>query len=716
MKKFLAILPLLMGAISAACSSGGMTGADLGSPNDQGTGQDQSATDGPRPGSGLSLIAGGLGGWGSADGTGAAARFDRPFATALDGAGNLYVSEHFSNTIRKIVLATGEVTTLAGAAETSGSADGIGPAARFNGPRGLAADGQGNLYVADSSNNTIRKIVLATGMVTTLAGAAGMSGSTNGTGAAARFSEPTGLAMDAGGNLYVADSFNSTIRKVVVATGAVTTLAGTAGTIGSADGTGPAAQFYAPHGLTIDAGGNLYVTDSNRNTIRKVVVATGVVTTVAGTAGVAGSIDGTGTAAQFNNPIGVAVDVAGNLYVGDTDNNTIRKVVAATGVVTTLAGSAVMSGSIEGTGSAARFKKPIGVAVDTAGNLYVADVGNHTIRKVVVTSGVVTTLAGSVEMIGSSDGTGTAARFYNPSGVTMDGTGNLYVADAGNHTIRKVVAATGVVTTVAGSANLSGSSDGTGTAARFYNPFGVAVDGSGNLYVTDSFNNTIRKVVMATGAVTTLAGTAGTAGSSDGTGTAAQFSRPAGVTLDGTGNLYVADGGNNTIRKVAVATGAVTTVAGTAGVTGGFDGTGATAQFNSPVGLTLDGAGNLYVADSMNDTIRKMVLATGMVTTLAGTAGMIGSSDGTGAAARFNQPGFLGVDGAGNLYVADIGNGTIRKVQISSASVTTYVGSPQQRGVVPGPLPARLAFPLGLAVLPSGDLFLTDEAAVLMVH
>jgi len=543
------------------------------------------------------------------------------------------------------------VTTLAGLAGNWGSADGTGSAARFDEPGGVAVDSAGNVYVADAWNNTIRKVTPG-GVVTTLAGLAGNWGSTDGTGSAARFDDPWGVAVDSVGNVYVADYNNCTIRKVTPA-GVVTTLAGLAGNWGSADGTGSAARFDGPNDMAVDSAGNVYVADYNNSTIRKVTPA-GMVTTLAGLAGNWGSADGTGSAARFNDPWGVAVDSAGNVYVADTDNDTIRKVTPAGGV-TTLAGS-VSYGSADGTGSAARFSYPRGVAVDGAGNLYVADRDNHTVRKV-TPLGVVTTLAGLASSPGSADGTGTAARFDNPRGVAVDDAGNVYVADTDNHTIRKVTPAGGV-TTLAGQAGSSGSVDGTGTAAQFYYPYGVAVDSAGNVYVADTDNHTIRKVTPA-GVVTTLAGLAGSSGSADGTGSAAQFYYPGGVAADSAGNVYVADAWNNTIRKVTPP-GVVTTLAGLAGNWGSADGMGSDAQFYYPYGVAVDGADNVYVADTDNHTIRKVTSA-GVVTTLAGLAGNWGNADATGSAARFYYPHGVAVDSAGNVYVGDIDNSTLRK-------------------------------------------------------
>ena len=315
---------------------------------------------------------------------------------------------------------------------------------------------------------------------------------------------------------------------------------------------------------------------------------------LAGDMGGMGSTDGVGPAARFADPKGVATDSAGNVYVADYDNSTIRKITPA-GVVTTLAGTADVSGRTNATGAASLFDHPSGVATDSAGNVYVADYDNSIIRKITPT-GVVTTLAGS-GVFESTDGIGTKASFWYPNSVATDSTGNVYVAESFSHTIRKI-APTGVVTTFAGTANVSGSTDATGAAARFHGPNGVTTDSADNVYVADSGNATVRMITPA-GVVTTLAGTAGVTGSTDATGAAASFYGPTGVATDGANNVYVADQGNSTIRKITPA-GVVTTLAWTAGIRGSTDATGAAASFDSPSGVATDGADNVYVADSIN--------------------------------------------------------------------------------------------------------------------
>ncbi|MBI1824415.1 MAG: hypothetical protein HYR80_09930 [Nitrospirae bacterium] len=616
---------------------------------------------------------------GYTDGTGAKARFNDLEGITTDGT-NLYVADRVNSTIRKIVITTGVVTTLAGTAGSIGSTDDTGVAARFYGPIGITSDGT-NLYVSDTENYTVRKIVISTGAVTTLAGTAGSAGSTDGTGSAARFSALTGITTD-GTNLYVTDTSFHTIRKIVISTGEVTTLAGTAISPGSTDGTGSAARFYYPFGITTD-GTNLFVVDTYNNTIRKIVISTGVVTTLAGMAGSPGSTDGTGAAVRFSYPLGTTTDGT-KLYVVDSGNSTIRQIVISTGVVTTLAGTVGSPGSSNGTGTMASFHGPVGISTDGT-NLFVDDSYNNTIRQIVISTGVVTTFAGTAGSPGSTDGTGAAARFSYPCGITTDGT-NLYAVDNANSTIRKIVISTGVVTTLAGTSDSVGSTDGAGAAARFYYPCGITTDGT-NLYVVDVDNDTIRQIVIATGVVSTLAGTPGSVGSTNGTGAAARFNLPLEITTDGT-SLYVTDNANSTIRKIVISTGVVTTLAGTPGSVGSTNGTGASALFKNPNGITTDGI-NLYVADSGNYTIRRIVISTGVVTTLAGSPGSVGSTNGMGAAARFKFPSGITTDGF-SLYVNDRGNNTIRKISISTGVVTTLAGTAGSVGSTDGTVATAL--------------------------
>jgi sugar lactone lactonase YvrE len=662
----------------------------------------------PPPSPALAMIAGSSVGAANTDGPLATARFENPFGVAIDSSGNTYVVDPAADTVRKITAA-GAVSTFAGAAGQPGSADGQAGAARFLAPKGIAVDVNGNVYVSDTGNDTIREITAA-GTVTTLAGTAGVVGSADGTGSSAQFNQPQGIGTDGAGNVYVADSANNLIREITPA-GAVTTLAGS-GVCGSTDGTGPAAQFCAPFGLAADSAGNVYVADSLNDTIREVTSA-GVVSTLAGRPRIAGSSDGTGANATFSLPSGLAIDSAGTIYVADTGNATLR-MVAPGGVVSTLAGTAGVLGYADGSGTAAEFRGGQGPAVDSQGNVYLADNNDLAIRKV-TPQGAVSTFAGTAPELGTADGAGSGARFYGPNGLATDSAGNVYVADTLNCEIRKMTPA-GAVTTLAGSPihctfPYFGDTDGTGAAAQFAWPYAVAVDTAGNVYVADTDNDTIRKITPA-GAVTTLAGTPGYPGSADGTGSAARFNGPFGLTTDSAGNVYVADTGNDTIRKITPA-GVVTTLAGIAGSAGHSDGNGQAATFFAPLAITIDGAGNLYVSDSGNSTIRQITPA-GAVTTLAGTAGATGSADGAGSSARFDHPTGITTDGSDNVYVVDAGNYTVRKITPGGV-VSTLVGAAGKTGFTPGGLPGVLDARIWGVAISSSTLYISTYAGIAAV-
>ena len=487
--------------------------------------------------------------------------------------------------MRTLAAVTFTFSTLAGTPGTVvNSQDGTGTAAQFDAPRGVAVDRAGTIYVADTTNNTIRKIAL-TGEVVTFAGTPGQEGPANGTGAAARFNEPFGVAVDDGGTVYVADASNNAIRKIT-SSGVVSTLAG-GGAAGSSDGTGSTARLDEPRGIAVDATGTIYVADYDNHLIRKISPA-GVVTTLAGRADAPGNADGVGTAAAFRGPMGIAVDAAGVVYVADTGNRSVRRI-TTDGLVTTI----TLPGSA--------LSEPRGIAVDAAGVITVADYGSHSIRSI-TTSGAVSTLAGTTGTPGMTDATGAAARFHFPSGLAVASTGVIYVADTDNDTVRSI-APGAVVTTIAGQAGRTSSVDGPGAVARFEDPFSAAVDADGVVFVADSAAHVIRRITP-DGMVTTYAGSPGSYGSADGSGSAARFYSPFGVAVDAAGMVYVADSFNGTVRKIA-AGGVVTTLAGTARARGRTDGTGAAARFDQPFGIAVAADGSVYVSDATANTIRK---------------------------------------------------------------------------------------------------------------
>ncbi len=616
----------------------------------------------------VSSFAGASGGEGSADGTGAEARFYAPSGIWGDDA-NLFIADGANHAIRKIVLATGQVTTLAGAPGPSASVDGVGTAARFGFIEGLWGDGT-FLYVADLGNRTIRKVEIASGNVTTLAGSPGAQALADGTGSAARFLAPRPIWGD-GTNLYVGDISNSArlIRRVSISTGQVTTIANLT--------TVPNGSAFL--GLWGD-GSNLWIADAAADTVRKLVLATGQITTLAGLPLAAGTADGGASAARFNGPSGVWGDGT-NLFVADSLNATIRQVSMATGDTTTIAGLASQSGSDDGLGPLARFDFPF-TMWGTGTSLYVNDYGNSTIRRVDTSTTTVETIAGSAP---------TATDLLGPTMLWGDAS-NLYIADTGAHTIRSASLATGALSVMAGAYGVAESVDGTGTSAHFWSPFGITGD-STRLFVTEAGADTIRQVQLSNAQTSTLAGNASAnSGFAEGTGKAARFFTPLGIWGNGT-YLWVADRGNSVIRRIVAATGQVATFVGAPNQQGTADGPGPSVRFVYPQALWGDST-YLYVADG--HAIRRVTIATAQTTTIAGDILNPGSRDGIGNAASFNFP--LGLWGDGSyLFVADSGNSTIRKIDLSNNSVSTIVGAAQTPGSENGRgSAARLDHPIGL--------------------
>jgi uncharacterized protein (TIGR03437 family) len=627
---------------------------------------------------------------------------------ATDAVGNVYIVS-INSCVFKLDK-KGVLTLVAGNARPGYSGDG-GPAtsAQLSRPFGVAVDGAGNVFIADSGNSSIRKVA-TNGIITTVAGNGndGFSGD-GGPATSAQLSFPLGVAVDGSGNLFISDG-DSRVRKVST-NGVITTVAGT-GIFGFSGDGGAAtkAQLYAPDGVAVDGSGNLYIADRLNDRIRKVAT-NGTISTVAGTVGpIFGAFSGDGgpaTSAQLSGPEGVAVDGSGNLFITDYMNWRVRKV-STNGIITTVVAPGVKIG-----GSGEYWFR--GVAVDGSGNLYIGVVMDPCVVKVSA-NGTITTVAGNGKGWFSGDGgPATSAQLDEPNGVAIDGSGNLYIADFGSNRIRKV-SSNGVMTTVAGNGWGQFSGDGgPATNAHLSGPYGIAVDGSGNLYIADY--NRIQKV-SPNGVITTVAGN-GVAGFSgdNGPATDAQLNNPGGVTVDGSGNLFIADGSNHRVRKVSTS-GIISSVAGN-GV-GGFSGDGgpaASAQVYFPNGVTVDGLGNLFIVDSYNNRIRK-ISTDGIITTVAGT-GIAGSSgDGAPAtSAQLRYPTGIAVDGSGNLFIADgndftpLGsNDNTRKVS-TNGIITTIAGN----GIWgysgdDGPaMSAQMYFPQGIAVDGSGNVFIADK-------
>lgn len=629
------------------------------------------------------------------DGSGNTSRFNVPWGITADASSNLYVVDG-GGCIRKVTSA-GVVTTLAGdCGPNGGIGDGPGGQASFNNPRHVAIDASGNLYVADMLANLIRKVTPA-GMVTTIAGT-GAAGSADGPALSATFNRPSGIALDSAGNIYVSDRFTHVIRKI--SGGTVTTFAGAAGVPGT---TNSPARFNGPAGLAVDSSNNVYVADSGNCAIRRITPG-GVVSTFAGLAGTCGRIDGPAATARFFEVEGLAIDATDTVWVTNAPDHSIRRITSG-GDVTTFAGG--NRGDADGIGTAAAFLTPTGIVKAPNGNLYVTESLGKIVRRI-TPAAEVSKFVGRGFPDGHHDGVGTAARFRYPVGVETDAAGNLYVADRYTFTIRKITPA-GSVTTFAGLPFDNGSDDG--ASGRFSNPYGIALDTAENVYVTELFANKVRKVTPA-GTISTLAGS-GVAGSANGTGTAAQFNGPTDAAVDSSNNVFVTDRDNHTIRKITSG-GVVTTFAGAAGSPGWADGSGGVARFSSPTGIVRDSANNLFVTDTNNHVIRRITPA-GSVTTFAGSAGAAGFDDGTGGAARFYNPAAIAIDALNNLFVYDAGSRRIRRVTPGGV-VTTVAGSSSEIVTRAGTgLDARFLLVHGLAVSPSGLLYVSeyDNSAII---
>ena len=606
-------------------------------------------------------------------GTAATAQVNGAAGVAADALGNLYIADRLNNRVRKVTAASGNISTAAGTGAATFGGDGAAASlARLNNPIGVAADAAGNVYIADTINHRIRKIDAFTGIISTAAGG-GSSLGDGGAATSAQLNNPQGVAADAAGNLYIADTDNHRIRKVTASTGNISTVAGTGSSGYSGDGgAATSAQINSPYGVAVDSSGNIYIGTNTGHRVRKVTASTGNISTVAGTGSSGYSGDGgAAAAAQLNRPRGVAADAAGNLYIADYWNHRIRKV-DASGNISTVAGGGSSLGD-GGAATAGQLNRPWGIALDAAGNLYIAEVLGYRVRKV-DTSGNISTVTGTgaagfsgdARGFGGDGGAATSARMNTPIGIALDAAGNVYITDTHNQRIRKVDAAAGNVETIAGTGSAGFSGDGAAaTSAQVNFSIGIAADAAGNVYIADSNNNRIRKIDASTGNISTVAGTGSSGFSGDGGAAAsAELNFPRGVAVDAAGNIYIGDTINHRIRKVDAASGNIETIAGTGSAGSSGDGGAATsAQVNSPAEVAADAAGNVYIADTRNHRIRRIDASTGTISTIAGTGGRGFSGDGAAAdSLQLNIPYSVAADAAGNVYIADTWNHRVRKL------------------------------------------------------
>jgi trimeric autotransporter adhesin len=663
------------------------------------------------------------------------AALNYPQGVAVDSVGDLFIADVNNNVIRKVTAGTaGIITTVAGNGTAGYSGDGgAAISAEFNYPKAVVVDSVGDLFIADNSNQRVREVAAGTGIITTVAGNGAQGYAGDGAAAtSAALNYPTAVAVDSAGDLYIADSFNNVIREVSAGTGVITTVAGN-GTEGSSGDGGPApsAALRNPNGVAVDSVGNVYIADTYNGLIREVSANTTFPTTAIGSTSAAqnvlvqlnsaatitgiaaaqsqggqqeytvGTVTGctvNGTSSSASGTIctvpvtfqpgypgnrGMSLQVvsnAGNSAFALNGIGTGPQVALTPGTMTTVAGNGTMAyGGDGGAATSANLVWPYGVAMDSAGNLYIADNGNGAVRKVAAGTGVITTVAGRGGFPGYSGDGGLATNaLLQVNGVAVDGAGNLYIADSVDSVIREVSAGTGIITTVAGTGHSGYSGDGgSATSAKLYSPFGIAVDGAGNLYIADTYNQRIRKVFAGTGVITTIAGNgASSYGGDGGLAPSAELNYPQAIAVDSVGNLYIADVGNEVIREVSAGTGVITTVAGNNAAGGGYSGDGGlatSAQLDSPTAVAVDSAGDLYIADSFNQRIREVSAGTGVITTVAGNGHYGYSGDGgASTSAEVYQPAGLAVDSVGNLYIGDTINNVVREVEVTMPPTLTF--------------------------------------------
>jgi len=569
---------------------------------------------------------------------------------AVAPGGVVYIADTFNHRIRKVVA--GQIFTFAGTGVQGFSGDGGSAAsAQLNNPTDVKADASGNVYIYDSGNEVIRKVD-ANGSISTVAGVPQVGGTSVDSGPANQIklglNAGGGMTIDSAGNVYFSDILNCAVRKLTVSTSSISTVAGVPGLCGRLGDKGPALQAFLenPAGLSLDSSGNLYIADYGNSAIRMVSATTQMMTTVAGvlSANGSGGDGGAATSANLYGPLDVAVDAQGNLYIADTLNNKIRKVTAGpTPMIDTIAGSGVPGFSGDGGPAAsAVLGQPYGVAVDSS-TVYFSDTLNGRVRT--ISGGIISEFAGADHSAGDG-GKASAAYLYFPEGLAWDSQGNLYIADYKNSKVRKVSPA-GAISSVAGDGSFLTSGDGGSATSAGVQPQAVAVDKSGNLYI--AAGNQVR-MVDSQGNISTVVNASGAAGFSGDGGSAVQavLDNPQDLTTDSDGNLYIADSDNHRIRKVSGGT--ISTIAGSGQVypqsNGSFSGDGGlatSANLSFPSGVAFDSDGNLLIADTGNSAIRLLNTTTGDISTVAGTPTKQGFGGDTGLATSALLSGPLGI-------------------------------------------------------------------------
>ncbi|MDX2306036.1 MAG: hypothetical protein NW226_24715 [Microscillaceae bacterium] len=660
----------------------------------------------------ITTYAGGLTGLGTALNTNLAS----PTGLAMDAEGNIYVSDLGNNRIRKIDPIRGTIQTVAGNGNFGFSGDGGSAlSASLGFPGGVALDAQGNLYIADQSNNRIRKVDALTGIITTIAGTGdfGFQGD-GGPANQANLANPVAVLVDAQGNILVSDLLNNRIRKIDAQTGIITTIAGNGDANYSGDGGNALnASLSSPFGLALDTQGNLYIADQNNNRIRKVNTQTGIISTVVGNGNFGFAPDGTpALLTPVNFPGSVRVDSDGNIFFTDLNSHQVRKV-DHLGIVHTVAGNGFQDFSGDGAlAIQASLSNPADIFLDNSNNLFITDASNNRLRKVEASTGIIQTIGGNGSFIFGGDGDpAISATLRLPAGLDFDSANNLFIADTENNLIRRVDASTKIITSIAGTGVFGYNGDGIpALQAQIGQPVDVAIDANKNIFILERGNNRVRRIDAVSGIISTAVGTGATGFAGDGrSATEAFLNRPAALVIDRLGNMYIADELNNRVRKVDAITGFISTLAGNGTFgTSGDGGQANRAALSTPKGLALDtDEKNLYIATS--NLIRKVDLNTGIISTVAGN-GSFGSSGDGGLAteAALKNPVDLLIDQAGNLYIAEFAK--IRIVLASTGIIQTILGNgdPAYSGDNGPALAAQIGSRVSLLLDKNENLYISD--------
>lgn len=712
-----------------------------------------------------------------------------PYGINSDKFGNIYVAERTAHVIRKytfnLTTKVWSSSIVAGTFDKNGFSgdDGSATSARLKNPLGVAVDSDENIYITDTDNYRIRKVTKSDGKITTIAGSS-MSGSSS-----TEFNVPDGICVDLTGNVYVVDHVNKRIQKISSSYDSITTISPSN------------SDMNNPTGIAIDASGNLYIADRDKHRIRKIFVNASQVSisTIAGVSqgGYFGDLP-LGRSARLQNPFGVASDEVGNIYIADQGNHRIHKVNAITGVISRIAGLNAGYSGDGGESRGAALRWPTGVAIDSYGDIYIADNGNHRIRKITVSTGIITTIAGTGTASFSGDGElAINATFNYPRAVAVDKLGNIYIADRENGRVRKIDAITKKISTIISSleypdaiavdslgnvyvtntskneiimlsetgssssiitglnyprgitvdnssniyisntdqirkytfnsanstwnssivtetgANVSSGDGGLATSAFVNDPHHLTVDPLGNIYITEYGANKIRKITVSNGIITTIAGT-GVGGKDailDGSPLIARLNTPHGLTVDSSGNVFIADTSNHRIRKYNMFTESIVTIVGTGQGFSGDNGPAIDAQLNQPIDVALDSFGNIYIADSFNNRIRMVNMNTKIITTIAGTGVSEFSGDaGPAIDANLNKPRGVIIDLSGNILISDSGNHRIRKIDASTKKITTIAGTGESgfSGDTGSAIDAKLRNPVGLKLDSLGNIYIAD--------